>query len=122
MLEDSGLAADDIGHVNAHGLSTPSDDRVEAQAIRDTLGEVPVTAPKSYFGNLGAGSGAVELIASVLAFAHGKVPPTLNYRKPDPDCPINVIHGEPMPLDKPTALVLNQSKIVQSMALLLLAP
>lgn len=121
-LEESGLGAGEVGHVNAHGLGTPRDDRFEAQAIRDTLGQTPVTALKSYFGHLGAGGGAVELAASILAFAHGKVPPTLNYRKPDPDCPINVVRDEPMPLDKPTALVLNHSKIVQSVALLLLAP
>ncbi len=122
VLGSSGLKPKDIGHVNAHGLSTPLEDRLEAQAIHDALGDVPVTAPKSYFGNLGAGGGAVELITSLLAFQHGEVPPTLNYHKPDPDCPINVIRDEPMALNKPTALVLNQSRIVQSMALLLLAP
>ena len=60
----------DVGHVNAHGLSTVEHDRAEALAIRDTLGDVPVTAPKSFFGNLGAGTGAVELIGSLLAFAN----------------------------------------------------
>jgi len=57
------------------------------KAIRDTLGDVPVTALKSYFGDLGGGSGAVELIGSVLALMHGRVPPTLNYEEPDPACP-----------------------------------
>ena len=52
----------DIGHVNAHGNSTREDDPIEARAIRETLGDVPVTAPKSYFGNLGQGSGMVELV------------------------------------------------------------
>jgi 3-oxoacyl-[acyl-carrier-protein] synthase II len=122
VLEQSGLKPEDIGHVNAHGLSTPLEDRLEAQAIRDVLDDVPVTAPKSYFGNIGAGGGVVELIVSLLAFQHGEIPPTLNYHKPDPDCPINVIHEKPMALNKPTALVLNQSRIVRSMALLLLAP
>ncbi|MBN1590686.1 MAG: beta-ketoacyl-[acyl-carrier-protein] synthase family protein [Pirellulales bacterium] len=122
VLEQADLRPDDIGYVNAHGLSTPLEDRLEAQAIRDTLGDVPVTALKSYFGNLGAGGGAVELIASVLAFEHGEVPPTLNYHQPDPDCPVNVIRDEPMKLNRPAALVLNQSRIVQSMALLLQAP
>ena len=122
VLEDSGLAADQIGHVNANGLSTPTNDRVEAQAIHDALGGVPVTALKSYFGSLGAGGAAVETVASVLAFRHGQVPPTLNYQRPDPECPVNVIHDEPMPLDKPTALVLNQTRMTQAMALLLMAP
>ena len=59
-LAAAGLKPADIGHVVAHGLSTIDGDRLEAQAIRDTLGDVPVTAPKSYFGYLGAASGALE--------------------------------------------------------------
>ena len=121
-LDRSGVTPAELGYVNAHGLSTPREDRIEAQAVRDALGNVPVTALKSYFGSLGAGGGAVELIASVLAFAHGRVPPTLNYQKPDPQCPIRVIHGEPMTLERPTALVLNQTRTTQAMALLLSAP
>jgi 3-oxoacyl-[acyl-carrier-protein] synthase II len=80
----------DIGHVNAHGNSTREDDPIEARAIRATLGDVPVTAPKSYFGNLGQGSGMVELVISLLAMSKRVVPPTLNYENPDPDCPVNV--------------------------------
>ena len=121
-LERAGLGAADIGHVNAHGLGTSVDDRIEARAIRDALGDVPVTALKGFFGNLGAGSGAIEIVATVLALLNGEVPPTLNYHKPDPECPINVICDEPMPIRRPTALVLSQSRIVQSMALLLAAP
>ena len=83
----------DIGHVNAHGEARSPPDRVEAQAIRATLGDVPVTALKSYFGDCAAGSGAVELIGSVLGLVHGRVPPTLNYEQPDPACPVNVVAG-----------------------------
>ena len=86
-LRDAGLAPADVGFVVAHGLSTVDDDRIEAQAIRDTLGDVPVTAPKSYFGHLGAAAGSLETAVSVLAFQHGLVPPTLNYEQPDPQCP-----------------------------------
>jgi len=108
-----------IGHVNAHGLSTTLDDRLEAQAIRDTLGSVPVTAPKSYFGNLGAATGAVELAASVLALRHRFVFPTLNYRRPDPQCPIDVVHGQGVPLERPTALALNHAASGQAVAMAL---
>ncbi|HEX3600102.1 MAG TPA: beta-ketoacyl-[acyl-carrier-protein] synthase family protein [Lacipirellulaceae bacterium] len=80
----------EIGHVNAHGLSTREDDPIEARAIRSTLGDVPVTALKSYFGNLGQGSGMVELAVSVMALEKGVVPASLNYETPDPDCPVNV--------------------------------
>ena len=121
-LRDARLTAADIGHVNANGLSTIHDDRIEAQAIREVLGEVPVTAPKSYFGNLGAGSGAVEMAASLLAIEHGLVPPTLNYEHPDPECPVNVICGRPLATDRRTALVLNHSRQGQSVAVVLAAP
>ena len=115
-LRDAGLTPADVGFVVAHGLSTVDDDRIEAQAIRDMLGDVPVTAPKSYFGHLGAGAGSLEAALSVLSLEHGQVPPTLNYEQPDPQCPINVIHGRPMPLGRPTALILSHTRHGQAMA------
>lgn len=121
-LQAAELAPKDIGHVNAHGVGTTADDRIEASAIRDTLGDVPVTAPKSYFGNLAAGTGAVELAVSLLAFQKGVIPPTLNYERPDPACPVNVVHGELRSSDRPVAMVLNQSRIGQSVAMVLAAP
>ena len=108
--------ADAVGHVNAHGLSDREHDPIEAQAIRATLGDVPVTAPKSFFGNLGAAGGAVEMAVSVLALCKGEIPVTLNYERPDPHCPVNVVHGSPAPLGKPTALVLNQASYGQAVA------
>lgn len=91
-LRDAGISPADVGHVHAHGLSTRSCDREEAQAIRAVFGdradEVPVVAAKSNFGNLGAGGGAVELIASVLALRAGKLFPLLNYENADPECPV----------------------------------
>ncbi|HTQ39890.1 MAG TPA: beta-ketoacyl-[acyl-carrier-protein] synthase family protein [Pirellulales bacterium] len=97
-LRRAQLEPADIGHVNAHGLSTIADDRYEAQAIRAVLGDVPVTAPKSFFGHLGGGGGAVELAASILGLNAGEIPVTLNYEHPDPECPVNVIHGAPLPV------------------------
>lgn len=95
-LRDAGLEPKDVGHVHAHGLSTRTGDVEEAQAIRDVFGDlpVPVTAAKSYFGNLGAGSGLVELVASVLALEHGQLFPVQNYETPDPQCPLNVVAGQ----------------------------
>jgi 3-oxoacyl-[acyl-carrier-protein] synthase II len=118
-LNAAGLRPADIGHVNAHGLSTKLDDRLEAQAIRDTLGDVPVTAPKSFFGNLAAGTGAVEAAVSVLAFRKGLVPYTLNYEHPDPECPVRVIHGSPIELTRATAMVLNHASGGQAVAMIL---
>ncbi|HQU43725.1 MAG TPA: beta-ketoacyl-[acyl-carrier-protein] synthase family protein [Pirellulales bacterium] len=121
-LRSAGLRPSDIGHVNAHGLSTIGDDRAEAQAIRAELGDVPVTAPKSYFGNLSSGTGAVEAVASVLALVHGRVPVTLNYERPDPACPVHVVAGRPLTGCKPTALLLNHSVMGQAVAMVISAP
>lgn len=91
-LESSNLSKDQIGHVNAHGLSSIRCDLEEAQAINETLGQhVPVVAAKSNMGNLGAGGGMVELIASVKALAANQLFATLNYESPDPECQINVV-------------------------------
>jgi 3-oxoacyl-[acyl-carrier-protein] synthase II len=94
-LRDAAAAPSDVGHINAHGLSTIDRDADEARAIREVFGtladRVPVTAPKSYFGNLGAGSGVVELVASLLALRHDRLPRVLNYTTPDPNCPLAVV-------------------------------
>jgi 3-oxoacyl-[acyl-carrier-protein] synthase II len=100
-LESARLRPDDVGHINAHGLSTRRCDAEEAQAIAEVFGTrrspVPVAAAKSYFGNLGAASGLVELIASVLALRHDRLFRTLNYETPDPECPVTVIAADDAP-------------------------
>ena len=118
-LRAANMQASDIGHVNAHGASTVGGDAVEAQAIAELLGDVPVTAPKGHFGNLGAGGGAVEATASVLALFEGNVPATLNYETPDPACPVNVVHGDAEVAAGNTALLLNQSGTGQATALII---
>jgi 3-oxoacyl-[acyl-carrier-protein] synthase II len=117
-LEMAGASATDVGHLNAHGMSTDIDDRIEAQAIRKTLGNVPVTAPKSYFGNLGAASGAVELAISLLGLERGVIPPSINYDTPDPECPVNVV-TRTTPTRSKTVLALNHRTTGQAVALLL---
>jgi 3-oxoacyl-[acyl-carrier-protein] synthase II len=100
-LRDAGRAPADVGHINAHGLSTTERDADEARAIREVFGaladNVPVTAPKSCFGNLGAGGGVVELAASVLALREGRLPRVLNYETPDPACPLKVADNDNTP-------------------------
>ncbi len=97
-LASAGIAIDELGHVSAHGISTTHGDAEEAQAIGEVLGaradSVPVVACKSYFGNLGAASGMVELIASLLAMQQGRLFPVLNYEHPDPECPVAVVQGD----------------------------
>jgi 3-oxoacyl-[acyl-carrier-protein] synthase II len=121
-LRSAEVTAADIGHVNAHGTSQIGPDRMEAQAIHDCLGDTPVTAPKSYFGCLGAGTGVVEMAASVLGIAEGEVPATLNYERPDPSCPVNVIRDEPLRPASSVALVLNGSETGQAVAVVIAAP
>ena len=98
-LRSAGLESTDVDHVHAHGLSTHNGDAQEARGIQAAFDDrrVPVTAAKSYFGNLGAASGLVELVASLLAVRHGTLFPVLNFETPDPDCPINVAQSAGMP-------------------------
>jgi 3-oxoacyl-[acyl-carrier-protein] synthase II len=116
-LRSAHLEPRQLGHVNADGLSTRHDDAVEAQAIRELLGDVPVTAFKSYFGTLGAASGAVELSATLVAFETRQIPRTLNYGRPDPACPVNVVREPGQPLGPATALILNQAPTGQAASL-----
>ncbi len=91
-LRSAGLAPMELGHVHAHGLSTIQCDRAEAHAIQRCFGtnQPPTTAAKSYMGNLGAGSGIVELIASILALRSRQLFPILHCDRLDPECPIRV--------------------------------
>jgi 3-oxoacyl-[acyl-carrier-protein] synthase II len=118
-LADAGLRADGVGHVNANGLSTPGDDPIEARAIQAVLGNVPTTAPKSYFGNQGAATGATEILASLLAIRDGVIPFTLNYERPDPECDVNVVAGEPLEGTPRTAVVVNTTDAGQATAIVL---
>jgi 3-oxoacyl-[acyl-carrier-protein] synthase II len=118
-LQEGGLKPNEVGHVNAHGVSTVADDALEARAIHDVLPGVPVTAPKSLFGNLGAAGGVVEMVASVLALVKGKVPATRNYEQPDPECPIPVISGGPQEIPNRTAVSVNFTGAGQAVAVVL---
>ncbi len=110
-----------LGHVCAQGRSIPADDSLEARAIRAAVGDVPVTAPRCYFGNLSAAGAAMELAASLAMLGEGKIPPTLNYRCADPDCPVQVIHGEPPQASSPLLLKSSFSRIGQAASVLLSA-
>lgn len=93
-LDSAGLRARQVGHVQAHGAASRQGDIDESRAIQDVFGPppaVPVTAAKSYFGNLGAGGGCVELIAGLLALRQQRLFPVLHCTHPDPACPIQVV-------------------------------
>ncbi len=121
-FRDAGVTPDDIGHVNAFGLSATRCDAEEAAAIHDLFGtraeQIPVTAFKSQLGNSGAGSGPLELAASLLGLRAGVVYPTLNYRTPDPACRLNIIHGAPAPISNKLFLKLSTTDMGQATALI----
>jgi 3-oxoacyl-[acyl-carrier-protein] synthase II len=93
-LADAGISAADVGHVNAHGTSTPLNDAAEAAAITKVFGAggVPVTSTKSVIGHLIGAAGAVEAVASLLALQHGEVPPTANHESAG-DLEVDVVAG-----------------------------
>jgi 3-oxoacyl-[acyl-carrier-protein] synthase II len=105
-LEDAGVAPEHIGHINAHGTSTPLNDAAEAEAISKVFGDggPPVTSVKGCTGHLIGAAGAVEAIASLLAFRHGKIPPTANHERSEPAITVDVVHGEPRPVRPAPAL------------------
>ncbi len=113
----AGDDAENVGHLNAHGLSTRTCDVDEAAAVADVFATrakpLPVVAAKSYFGNLGAGSGMVELIASLLAIEHGRLFPVLNYTAADPECPVAAVRNGDVP---PGASFINLSVTPQGQA------
>ena len=92
-VEDAGLELNDIDYINAHGTSTPFNDKNETTAIKSLFGEkakeLSISSSKSMTGHLLGAAGAVEAIVTVLAIKEGKIPPTINYFTPDPECDLD---------------------------------
>jgi 3-oxoacyl-[acyl-carrier-protein] synthase II len=101
-LRAAALSPDDIDYVSAHGTGTPANDRAEAVALRTVLGEragrVPVSSVKSMIGHTMGAASAIESVVCCLALRDGIVPPTINYERPDPDCPIDCVPNAARPL------------------------
>lgn len=102
-LKDAGLSPDEVVYINAHGTSTPLNDRAETNAIKAALGEelaakVPVSSTKSAIGHLLGAAGAVESIATLLALRDRIAPPTLNYEEPDEGLDLDYVPNEARPL------------------------
>jgi 3-oxoacyl-[acyl-carrier-protein] synthase II len=104
-IEQAGLTPRDIGHVNAHATSTVVGDIGEAVAIRKAVGDHAVlTAPKSSFGHLVGGAGAVESIVTLLSIYHGVIPATRNLENQDPKVELDVVSGEPRKIELTAAM------------------
>ncbi|HTN23169.1 MAG TPA: beta-ketoacyl-[acyl-carrier-protein] synthase family protein [Solirubrobacteraceae bacterium] len=96
-LADAGVTPEQVGYINAHGTSTPFNDRIETRAIHSVFngGSPPVSSTKSAIGHLLGGAGAVEAVAVLGALQRGLLPPTLNFEEPDPDCDLDYIPDGP---------------------------
>jgi 3-oxoacyl-[acyl-carrier-protein] synthase II len=107
-LRDAALAPAEVGYINAHGTSTPYNDRFETLAIKRVFGEhaarLAVSSTKSMTGHLLGAAGGIEAIASVLALHHGILPPTINYQTADPDCDLDYIPNHARKQDVDVAL------------------
>jgi 3-oxoacyl-[acyl-carrier-protein] synthase II len=107
-LRDGALAPADVGYINAHGTSTPYNDRFETLAIKrvfgDHAGRLAVSSTKSMTGHLLGAAGGIEGIATVLALHHGMLPPTINYVTPDPDCDLDYVPNQARKQDVEVAL------------------
>ncbi len=97
-LERAGVEPERVGYINAHGTSTPLGDAAETKAIKDVFGahahQLAVSSTKSMMGHTFGAAGAIEAIMCVLAVRDGVLPPTINYRQPDPACDLDYVPNE----------------------------
>jgi 3-oxoacyl-[acyl-carrier-protein] synthase II len=107
-LSDAEVGAGAVGYINAHGTSTPYNDKFETLAIKRVFGEharkLAVSSTKSMTGHLLGAAGGVEAIATVLAIHHGILPPTINYETPDPECDLDYVPNQARKQDVDVAL------------------
>jgi 3-oxoacyl-[acyl-carrier-protein] synthase II len=107
-LRDAALEPSAVGYINAHGTSTPYNDRFETMAIKRVFGDhakkLAVSSTKSMTGHLLGAAGGIEAIATAFALHHGILPPTINYEKPDPDCDLDYIPNQARKQDVEVAL------------------
>lgn len=122
-LRNAGLSCSDIGHINASASGHPNRDQLEARGLRELFGaaidDVPVTAIKSYMGSSGSGAGLTEIAASLLGLQNGVVPRTLNFSTPDENAPLNVVHGEHLPVSNHVFLKTSVTRMGQASAVVI---
>jgi len=97
-LRDAGINSAEIDYINAHGTATPANDAAETKAIKKVLGDkaktVPVSASKSMIGHCLGAAGALEAVATVLAVRDDRIPPTIHYETPDPECDLDYVPNQ----------------------------
>ena len=94
-IRDAGIKPEEIGYVNAHGTSTPLNDSGETKVVKGVFGEhaykLAVSSTKSMTGHLLGAAGAIEAIITAMALREGFIPPTINYKTPDPECDLDYV-------------------------------
>ncbi|OGW85939.1 MAG: beta-ketoacyl-[acyl-carrier-protein] synthase II [Omnitrophica bacterium RIFCSPLOWO2_01_FULL_45_10b] len=107
-MRNANVALDEIDYINAHGTSTPLNDKTETMIIKKVFGkrayQIPISATKSMVGHLIGAAGSVELIATVLAMENSIIPPTINYEVPDPECDLDYVPNKARPANIRTAM------------------
>jgi 3-oxoacyl-[acyl-carrier-protein] synthase II len=97
-LKDAGVSPEEVGYINAHGTATPANDAAETKAIKTLFGEragkIPVSSSKSMIGHCLGAAGALEAVAAVLAVRDGRIPPTIHYETPDPECDLDYVPNQ----------------------------
>jgi 3-oxoacyl-(acyl-carrier-protein) synthase len=113
-LADAGLEPKDIDYICADGAGTVLGDLTETKAIKSAFGpyakKIPVSAPKSVFGNMLGACGALDVIITLLAMEHKTVPPTINYQTPDPDCDLDYCPNHAQEKEINNALIINRGR------------
>ncbi len=113
-LDDAGFSPKDIDYICADGVATVLGDITETKAIKQVFNgyakKVPVSAPKSVFGNMLGACGALDVITTVLAMEHGMVPPTINYQTPDPECDLDYCPNKAQAKTIKNALIINRGR------------
>ena len=107
-LKDAKLNPEDVGYINAHGTGTAANDKTECAAVSDVFGthadRLMISSTKSMHGHLIGGTGAVELLACIMALRDGVIAPTIGYEEPDPECALDVVPNEAREADVSVAL------------------
>ncbi|MDC0737247.1 beta-ketoacyl-[acyl-carrier-protein] synthase family protein [Cognatishimia sp. SS12] len=97
-LKSAGINREEVGYINAHGTGTAANDKTECAAVADVFGphadRLMISSTKSMHGHLIGGTGAVELLACIMALKEGVIAPTINYEEPDPECALDVVPNE----------------------------
>ena len=107
-LDNAGVSPEEVGYINAHGTSTPFNDKFETMAIKSVFGDhaykLKVSSTKSMTGHGLGAAGGIEAVYSLLAMDRGMLPPTINYTDPDPDCDLDYVPNKPVEADVKVAI------------------